>query len=599
MIDTLTISGLGPHRATALALVPKGRTVLVGPSAIGKSTLIDAVSWCLWGVSALGKPIPDALIHDGAEHLEVTVKLGSGATYSRRRKRGGKSGTLTKNDATITTAAEWAEALGPLAKRTDLLRAILAPMSWIPLLQGEGGGRPLRDLLAQVLPVDGLRAVVAEDVQLTAAGGLREGDSVSETECYARRKEANARASELGGKLQAAEERVRTTAGDRVVQPEPEEAQAAKATLDAADAWARYHQGDAARAWEARVAELGERPPEDDKIAKLRAARDDGRKAAEVARAAYETAKAHPPREGAPELDEARAKLATARAALGRRKAAGTACPECQQEIPNAAEALAQAEEAEREAREEHDRIEEECQREHAERVEAHKAEVKRLKSASDVAAKVATNLEADHDRAAATPSARAKWDAATAALGKRPAGLVADRPGCPEPSAQEVAHARDQQARLQQAAGQRREQERERREAVAAEERTRKESEAAKAEAHRLDVLVDAVRRGPSVLAARQVERLGDLGPVQIVFPADGAAVEVLIDGRPWWTASSGRRVIGDLYLRAALRRAAKMSWFPIFVDNVQDFSGAIPDVGGVTVLLRTEPGAELRVVS
>jgi hypothetical protein len=161
------------------------------------------------------------------------------------------------------------------------------------------------------------------------------------------------------------------------------------------------------------------------------------------------------------------------------------------------------------------------------------------------------------------------------------------------------VAHARDLQARLQEAAGQRRQQERDRKAAVDEEARVRQEHERATAEASRLDALVEAVRRAPSVLAARQVSALGDLGPVQILFPADGPAVEVLIDGRPWWTASSGRRVIGDLYLRAALRRAAKVTWFPIFVDNVQDFSGEIPNVGGATVLLRTAPGDELRVLA
>ena len=71
-----------------------------------------------------------------------------------------------------------------------------------------------------------------------------------------------------------------------------------------------------------------------------------------------------------------------------------------------------------------------------------------------------------------------------------------------------------------------------------------------------------------------------------------DNPAVEVRIDGRPWWLASRGRQVVADVWLRAALRRALGRDW-PLFVDNVQDVAGQpLPEPGGSTVWLRTADG-------
>ncbi len=113
--------------------------------------------------------------------------------------------------------------------------------------------------------------------------------------------------------------------------------------------------------------------------------------------------------------------------------------------------------------------------------------------------------------------------------------------------------------------------------------------------EATRLDALLEAVRGAPSAVAARQAAALGDLGPVSLHF-GDSPAVEVRVDGRPWWLASRGRLVVADVWLRAALRRVSGLSW-PIFVDNVQDVAGQpLPSPGSPVVWLRTTEGA-LRV--
>lgn len=103
----------------------------------------------------------------------------------------------------------------------------------------------------------------------------------------------------------------------------------------------------------------------------------------------------------------------------------------------------------------------------------------------------------------------------------------------------------------------------------------------------------MDAVRKAPSAVAAKQAEALGDLGPVSLVWgdgDAKSPAVDVWLDGRPWWLASTGRQIVGDVWLRAP--------WCPIFVDNRGCVGGQeIPDVGGPVVLLRTTDDADLGV--
>ena len=115
-----------------------------------------------------------------------------------------------------------------------------------------------------------------------------------------------------------------------------------------------------------------------------------------------------------------------------------------------------------------------------------------------------------------------------------------------------------------------------------------------------RLDALVAAVRQAPSLLAARQAQSLGDLGPVSLTF-GDNPAVRVQIDGRPWWLASRGRQVVADIHLRAALRRAARLQDLPIVIDNVQDVGGQpIPSIQGPVLILRTtdEPAISIQQV-
>ena len=121
-----------------------------------------------------------------------------------------------------------------------------------------------------------------------------------------------------------------------------------------------------------------------------------------------------------------------------------------------------------------------------------------------------------------------------------------------------------------------------------------------ATAEAVRREVLVRVVRAAPTEIARSQIAALGDLGPVEIAFPekvnAQSPEIEVRIFGRPWWLASDGEQVLADAWLRAGIRRAAKLNGLPLVIDRPQDWSGEWPAFPGPVWFLRTTDG-DLRV--
>lgn len=593
MLISVNIAGLGPCRASARPLDPRGWTEITEPSEAGKSTLIDGVCWALWGVDAFGRRIGDERINDGDEAVVVTLRTAKNE-FRRERKRGRPESRPSKNGEVAPNQMAWATALGPaLGGQADLCRLILAPLAWTVLAQKEQG-RPLRDLLAQVadLGADAVREVVAADPALVEAGGLRERDSVSEREAYDRRAEANRRRDELAGKVEAARERV-----ERAAQPHvgarPDVA-AAQSVLDLHEAWTAYDRGAVARDWDERRARLGERPEPDEGLEKKRAAKDEALRLYEAAWAEHSRALAKKSAAASPERLDAEAELRAAKA-VGVPRAEGT-CDACGQAV-TAEHAHARAAQVARAVAEAQARVDAAVAAET--RAKAEQAEqLRKLKAAADTAQQVSNNLNAVYGEALAK-SATAAWDAGIRLLGERPQVEPAPEPGQPRPTPSQVTDARAALALAARSEGAAARLEAERAAATRDLDAVTAQHGAAVAEAARLDALVAAVRRAPSILAQRQRQALGDLGPVDVRFPSEGPAVEVLIDGRPWWTASRGRQVVADLSLRAGLRRALGVPWLPIFVDNAQDWSGSWPSVEGPVVLLRTAAAKAARVAA
>lgn len=582
MLRSITLSGLGPYAdTTRIDLDPKARTDIASPSASGKTTLCNAVPWVLWGVLADGARLDDALITDGRDEVAVTLELGSGARITRRKRRGrssereyvGKDGILTPKES------EWPSTLGLLGRDPDLLRAIVCPMAWRAMLEqdppkGQPRGSVLRTALSSILPHANLRAVVAE-----LCPDLQERDSIAHDEAYNRRKEANSARDQAKGRVQALEAQTPAGPGTRIEQPTPEEAQHARAVLDAAErlrAWVEHDR------WAQAIEALGERPPADARVA-------DRREKLEKAEARFSDLQSEIARlEQAvivdpTERDEAMRTRTAAENRVRQLEVHAGACPTCKRDWPEAAAQLEAAREEAATAARAHDL--------------AHAAFEKSQKAARDQRRKELDTVRGNRDAAklamvkarsayevAARQDVQSAWDAKRTALGDAPGAPEGQRP---EPVTDEqVAAARAVQDRLREASGARREAEavRARLERDLAEARAGLERWTA--EAARLDRLVEAIRRAPSVVAERQMQVFGHLGPVAIRFPVDGPAIEVLIDGRPYWTASRGRLVVADLALRTALRRARGLGWLPIFVDNAQDWSGELATTGPAIVL-------------
>jgi exonuclease SbcC len=81
---------------------------LVGPNGAGKSSLLDALTWCLWGKARVNSP--DELIHQGMSEMRVTLTFNQGDNCFRvvRQRKADKRGTsLLELQASDPTSGTW------------------------------------------------------------------------------------------------------------------------------------------------------------------------------------------------------------------------------------------------------------------------------------------------------------------------------------------------------------------------------------------------------------------------------------------------------------------------------------------------------------
>jgi hypothetical protein len=572
---TLTLKNLGPHESTEVALSATGRTDVSGPSECGKSYLVEGFAAALSGRGADGQPLPPGVIRDGADRCEVSVQTPKGGIIRRTATaKGSKTRTLTRpggEPEPFTTDEAFRSALGPLGN-PDLVYA-LAPFAWRRLLADNA--RPLRDLLLRYLPPADLRAEVA---RLMAPAVLRRDDPLDGKGAENARRDANRRRDEAAGRLASARERVAEAAPAPTVTPEA--LSAARETVAAGERWERHTAArkrwldsvearaqavTALEAWQARRDAIPAAPTDD-----LDGMRTVGRAAESRVTAAADA------------LANIRATLSGLRERLDDIDQNGGACPTCGALWDQAAtvadlrESLARSEEAER----------------HAVVTRDHAQEDAREANAAYTAAK----------------ESAAEHAAALRALGPEPTvPPEAPEPTAPagaQPTAEALAAAEQTIATAAREAGAAEAAAIAARNATAAVGRETAAHAAAVAEAARLDALVQAVRKAPSELARRQSEALGDLGPVSLLWgdgTAASPAVSVLCDKRPMERpyCATGRQIIGDLWLRRALRRVMGAPWLPLFVDEAQSAAGQTwPEVEGPVVYLWTTADGELRSV-
>lgn len=632
MIRRLSIRGLGPHDHQTIKFEdPLGVTTIRGASETGKTTLITAVCFVLWGIDARGRKMQTSRIRDGADECRVELELTSGTKLTRTLKREPRRTIRVMNNKLGTkeyrTEPEWRGALRSLGSKPKALRYVLVPHAWQKLADGEGGGRPLRDLLANILPKADKIAVIRR----LMGAEFREGDPVSNDDALDLRRRTKLDAATQRGdfiRLCALNDETTAQVDDGV----PEEPTAAREVVALEYAWAAFapisaqfeqHLDalevavEARKDWERRRAEIGDRPEGGENAGFLRSARDAARQSVRACQQQLQSAqlerRALVERQGvlragtqpdAGYLRDCENAFDALRDAASVKDEADDVCPTCERDGWDGAREAAQLQ--------------------HDEAATAHADALRRLGAreeelaASDAAgmlameqtkAENAGEIDALEDqleaRQSALETAEAKlaaaalgrapvvqYDAAVKALGPKPEAIpIQDAPLGPtadRPAAGDVAAAREAVAEYERAVGAQAQREANSAEVAQHLDTSEGLMTGLEAECERLEALVEAVRRAPSIAAAEQMATLGDLGPVTINLPEEGGA-EVLVDGRPYDAASTGRLLIADLHFRRGLRKALKVLKLPLFVDCVQNWSGTIPQFRPA-VWLRTD---------
>jgi len=635
MFTAIRIKGLGPYTDYEQVLDPRGSNTVAGPSQSGKSTLLEAVCFALWGTDSRGKPFPADAIHDGSKRAEVELVTARSTIRRTMTRKRSQTRTITSDDGPREYTSEAAfqaaiKGLGRQVGKVHVGRLLAVPMAWVELAEGAGGGRPLRNALAAILPgedADEVARLMAEAGQKS-----REGDPTTTNAAMDDRRQARRRLDHASGSLESARETLASLEHQEGVETvTPEQVVEAQDTLRAVAAWDEYlaerqdHQEQEAHIadWDRRAAELGERPEVD--VGALARARDDvhaaqsrlevAQRAESAALVALRAAEAASSPQEPAYVDEAcqaagraERKADEARAALEQAK--DGRCPTCGSdgyidteallaEVMRAEQAHEQAETAWQEARdrgrEEMDQARAQAEAAVIDARDTHQQAEARVQEARDRVLKRERVMDALTDQQA---DQRA-WDRAQQALGERPESApTPERPEVdrPEEGAQTVARTRMDIARTQDALRERAAQQlQEARGRVSAAETA---IASAQADVDHYEALVDALRRAPSERLRRGLDALGDLGPVTIEVPEDSDGVHVLVDGRSWGRASTGRQIVADLHLRLALRRALRWGWWPVWVDRVQDWSGDFPEAAPA-VYLRTVEAEQAEAVA
>ena len=621
MLKNIAITGLGPYEERAeFPLNPDGTTVIVGASERGKSTIMDASVWAICGKAANGKAVPTAYINDGGDRASVDLELSTGTAFLRTVDRGRSNTRHIRRNGRETKyerEEDFAGALGRLGDDPEAVRVAMVPLAWRELAGNPGKGIRLRDMLARVLPDVPLEGVVKELMK----GDWADGDPISESRAVEVRKYAGQDAKKAEGTVEALHDELKSLKELPAIEvPDVAMVATARGLIALGETWDEHTTANGAWItrnkriarqdinrvnWRQRRKVIGDKPSGDgidvlnQEVAAAEAVRLEATNARELAAKA---ATAHQTRTTAAgsEIHAATGRLQLAEKGI-ESVPDSDECPTCGGEwkgnvnlrraravvLESARDALKTAEAAHKALKADND-----CD--------------DRWKAAQEVEGQARRAVTLAEAKLAGVRQKGDRWEQRLSDMGDEP--TVDEPTEAPTklegeaPAADAISEAEafvTSAASAQGAATERADQL----------ERLSKRWKAATRDAHnkkdeheRLDKLVTATRRAPSIAANRQLGALGDLGPVEVKIPTDldSDTVIVTLDGRPWECASTGREIVGDLWLRAGLRRALKMPWLPLFVDNCGAVGGqALPDVGGPLILMRTTEDPRVRVVS
>ena len=612
-MNEITIAGVGPILAPLTLPLPDsgaqtGGLILAGPSESGKSTVAAALVYLLTGTRPDGSPVDPGVLSADAGIVRVVA---DGAAYELRISRTGRK-VWRRGEATVSAVADRAQLLGLLgaAPLAALVRGIVCPAEL--LRQAEvSQGRPLRETLMSALPERSLPDAVAA----LLGGPLLPTDAADTKRAVAATTAATAARDRAQGALDGARgAHERHEAQGAPVAPDAAATTAAEATVAAGEAWASWRR--AGGASERRAAQ--------------QAALDDWERRAALVPAAVAFDGAPPPKVPSVRAEEqavANAKAALDALPVGQAAALGlhekrlsaatrwatlptASCDLCGQIVPPAR--ISQVASAAK--------VQIEAERKTAQDLAAaaRRAADTRLAEAEAAltrAQATADRMQRELDGYREAADARRRRVDAINALGPKPV-VDPEPPGAPpmpatsEPTAEAVADARALLARAARADTEAR--------AYAARAATLAEEvdlasralAAREAELVRARAVDAAHKSAPGRLLQQQMadwERVGvGLRRAGVELRLRGAGevdgLDLLIDGRPWHYASTGRRVLASSLLAAALRALAARRYpdrggvggfadLPIIIDDAQAWSGSGYPSRGPIVWLLTEP--------
>jgi|GEM_PF-1911946 hypothetical protein len=648
MIKQLRITNMGPHEDRVLNFPAGGFTTISGPSECGKSLTMAAVAFALWGKDENHNPFSVERIRKGCKFCEVALTTTSGTVFTRKmnvKRKHTRMVTDASGPVGYPTDKKFAERLAVLGVEIDLLHLVMFPMSWMEDIQGEGGGRPLRDKLLRILPPVDIRDEIGE-VMAESGHELNESDPLDESTAKVKRHDQFVSVEQLKGRLQGMRELLAKLTADADAPLPSYDASAAEAYTEAAEAWRAYDE--AYRAWEnaesheadykismhnwrADIDELGDEPPVPDAndAAAGRDAYNGTTTALRIARQRLDAAeadviaKANMTREGDPlvvtarmALDGATSDLEKIEVKLTDARAAGDTCPTCGRDGWEAAadtvtDLIAQRDvivdgkelaakaliNARRSATSSINRA-----------IDEAKTEKSGARMAKEDAVKAHDAAAIELNRLDGMLTAHANWKDRRVRIGNEPtpvdmSAVAPVRPSFDRPQAEKLLALRADRDAYTAAVSK-------------AAHRTKDLTDLeksvldatqwladAEAEWKRRDALVDAVRIAPGRAASKQLAVMGDMGPVCVEF-RDKPAVAISVGGFPWDVLSTGKQVVGDAWFRAGIRRAfgAKNGWsapwLPIFIDRTQDVKGQpLPAIDSPVVLLHTTDTPTLTV--
>lgn len=601
MFQSVSITGLGPfEERKVFTLEPAGVTAFSEPSQWGKSTLARAICIALWGVDVDGTSVPVSAINDNAREMIVELTTATGTVIARTiTKKRKQTRTIQRpNDAPLEyrNDAEFSRALKKLGhvvnvgKKVHPARLVLVPKAWRALLSS-GGGRPLRDFFAAVLPMGDIRAHVAE-IMAEAGAKLMTSDPVDARTVEGLRTKTGKHATHAEGACESAQHAVNTHA-DETPQNEvsAKQVNAAKVTLERDKSWTKYAQAcepwrkaeARASSWRAQREALGSVP--DDWDASEYARLDSGVDSAQgfIGLRRQELDKANETHTWAKaKLEASKREVSAVGREIEEAAKRGDDCPKCGKkwsEATKARKALAGKLNGATTAREQAAQAVVDCaeavdtKRKALEEAEGKVNAAKERRRSMDAGARVVDGL---------------------AKLGEVPP--VPAKPTAPkwaQPSQEGVEAAWGIRERVKHQSGAREQYDATTERLAGALKSAKERVNATEEEAARVRVLLEAVRAAPSRALAESLKPFHRRG--LSIHLNDAGGCDVQIDGRPWGAASEGRRIAADMAFRGVLRKLTGLARFPMVVDSVQSWSGHMPQPGdkvnGPVVTLRTVP--------